>query len=134
LTTLTANPPAVTPVGVSGLPNPEVETGDTAASGTSDVYAVFYVETDPTYDAQTVEIDSAQLLARCAQGISWTSNQGTSTAATATAGLDGDGNAVFVFIGGSCASGASQVTADVLAGTKPTYTTSYTIQPPTSNS
>jgi hypothetical protein len=133
LTTLTANPPAVTPVGVSGSPNPEVETGDTTASGISDVYAVFYVETSPVYAEQTVEIDSAQLLARCVQGISWTSNQGSSSTATATATLDNDGNAVFVFIGGSCASGTAQVIADVLAGSHPTYTTTYTILPPTAN-
>jgi hypothetical protein len=133
LTTLQATPPAVTPPGVSGSPNPEVETGDTTTSGTSDVYAVFYVETDPVFAEQTVEIDSPQLLARCVQGISWTSNLGSSTGPTMTATVDNDGNAVFVFIGGACAPGTSQVIADVLAGSHPTYTTNFTILPPTPN-
>jgi hypothetical protein len=134
LTTLQATAPVTTPQGVSGTPNPEVETGDTAASGNSDVYAVFYVEADPTYAEQTVEIDSPQLLSRCAAGGLWISNGGSFPGATATATLDNDGNAVFVFIGGSCASGSSTVIADVLAGSHVTYTTSYTILPPTPNS
>jgi hypothetical protein len=133
LTTLQANPPVTTPPGVTGTPNPEVETGDTTASGISDVYAVFYVETDPVYSSDTVEIDSPQLLARCVEGDDWISNQGSFSGATATATLDNDGNAVFVFIGASCASGASAVIADVDGGSHASYTTSYTILPPTPN-
>ena len=133
LTTLQANPPVVTKAGVSGMPNPEVETGDTTASGNSDVYAVFYAETNPVYAEQTVEIDSGQLLARCGQGVNWSSNMGSSSGATATATLDDDGNAVFVFMGASCAAGTSDVIADVLAGSNVTSTTSYTILPPTPN-
>jgi hypothetical protein len=130
LTTLVAQPPGVTPLGVTGYPPNEVETGDTTASGNSDVYAVFYVEVDPVYAEQTVEINSAQLLGRCIGGISWTSNLGTSTTALATATVDDDGNAVFAFTGASCAPGTSAVIADVLAGTHPTYTTNYTTLPP----
>ena len=130
LTTLIAQPPIVTPTGVVGYPANEVETGDTTASGHSDVYAVFYVETDPVYAETTVEISSAQLAGRCLGGVTWTSNQGTFTGATATATLDDDGNAVFAFSGASCAAGTSTVIADVLAGTHVTYTSTYTIQPP----
>jgi hypothetical protein len=129
-TTLTALPPNVTPIGVTGFPANEVETGDTPASGTSDVYSVFYVETDPVYAEQTVQINSSQLLSRCIGGIRWTSNQGTFTGSSATAVIDDDGNAVFTFAGASCASGASAVIAEILAGSNPTYTTTYTILPP----
>jgi hypothetical protein len=61
LTTLTALPPAVTAPGLTGVPNDEVETGDTATSGNSDVYAVFNIETSPVYAEQLVTISSAQL-------------------------------------------------------------------------
>jgi hypothetical protein len=50
--------------------------------------------------------------------------------AAATGILDDDGNAVFLFFGASCAAGTSDVVADVLAGTHPTYTTTFTIVPP----
>jgi hypothetical protein len=130
LTKLTALPPSVSPSGVVGYPADEVETGDTTASGNSDVYGVFYVETNPVYAEDTVEIDSAQLTARCGGGVTWTSNQGIFTGATALATLDDDGNAVITFTGASCAAGTSAVIADVLAGTHPTYTTNYTIVAP----
>ncbi len=132
LTTLTALPPNVTPAGVVGYPANEVETGDTATSGNSDVYAVFYVETNPVYAEQTAEINSSQLFSRCLGGITWTSNAGTSVShsSTATATIDNDGNAVFTFAGASCASGPSAVIAEILAGTNTTYTTTYTILPP----
>jgi hypothetical protein len=45
--------------------NGEVETGDTTASGDSDVYAVFYVETDPVLAEPQVEINSTELEDRC---------------------------------------------------------------------
>ena len=130
LTKLTALPPNISPSGVVGFPADEVETGNTTTSGNSDVYAVFYIETDPVYAEQTVEINSAQLLDRCLGGITWSSNQGTSMGATATATLDDDGNAVITFTGASCAAGPSTVIADVLAGAHTTYTTTYTILAP----
>ncbi|HVC68751.1 MAG TPA: hypothetical protein VNC61_00665 [Acidimicrobiales bacterium] len=132
LTTLNVLPPNVTPAGVTGDPANEVETGNTAASGDSDVYAVFYVETDPVYAEQTVEIGSTQLFSRCLGAIApvWISNQGSFTTSTATATLDDDGNAVFSFTGSSCAAGTSTVIADVLAGVHSTYVTTYTILAP----
>ena len=133
LTTLVARPPVVTPPGVTGYPTTsgtvttgEVETGDTVASGDSDVYAVFYVETDPIYAEQPVEISSAQLQARCLR----TSTFSSVLNGTNQSILDNDGNAVFVFFGRSCAAGSSQVIADVLAGTHQTYTTTFNINPP----
>jgi hypothetical protein len=155
LTTLTASPPVVTAPGVTGVPNFEVETGDTTTglhgpSGNSDVYAVFYVEDNPVYAEQTVEISSAQLEGRCGEGWIWeatgnvgatngnapgggaslTMGTGVNTGAPAQTTLDDDGNAVFVFKGISCAAGDSQVIADVLAGTHDTFTFDYTIDPP----
>jgi uncharacterized repeat protein (TIGR01451 family) len=130
-TTLSVLPPNTTAPGVVGYPANEVETGDTTASGFSDVYTVFYVETDPVYAETTVQISSAELASRCLGGVTWTSDQGTSTGATATATLDYDGNAVFAFAGASCASGTSTVIGEVVGGAHTTYNSTYTIEPPT---
>jgi hypothetical protein len=156
LTTLTALPPNVTAPGITGFPmvtvggqtiSGEVETGDTSTSGDSDVYAVFYVETNPVYAEQLVEISSSQLEARCIRGWRWeagnvgsvgvgTPNQvvtgtGVNNNAKVSTFLDDDGNAVFVFKGVSCAAGPSTVIADVLAGTHDTFTSTYTVVAPT---
>ncbi len=152
LTTLVVNPPAVTAVGLTGYPQTagvaqEVETGDTTASGDSNIYAVFYVEENPVYAEQTVEIDSAQLEGRCIEGWRWepgnalgvgvgpgysgpVSGTGVNIGTKASTVLDDDGNAVFIFKGTSCASGPSEVIADVLAGTGDTFVTSFTVDPP----
>jgi hypothetical protein len=130
--TVDAGPPAVTPAGVSGYPADEVETGNTATSGESDVYAVFYVETDPVYAEQSAEIESNELVDRCGGPIApvWISNQGSFSTTTATATLDDDGNAVFAFSGSSCAAGPSTVVATILAGIHSGYTTTFTIVAP----
>jgi hypothetical protein len=152
LTTLNVLPPAVTASGVTGFPQiggqaAEVETGDTSTSGDSDIYAVFYVEDNPVYAEQTVEIDSAQLEGRCIRGWRWEPGNalgvgvgagysgpitgiGPNTGTRPSTVLDDDGNAVFVFKGISCASGPSQVIADVLAGTGDTFVTTFTVDPP----
>jgi hypothetical protein len=135
-TILVASPPTVTTAGVTGYPNSEVETGDTLGgphgpSGNSDIYAVFYVEDNPVYAEQPVEISSAQLQNRCGQGAVWTAgNGGTGGATGAVTTLDDDGNAVFIFEGISCAAGPSTVIADVNAGTLDTYMTTFTVSPP----
>jgi hypothetical protein len=140
-------------VGLTGYPQlsgiaQEVETGDTSESGDSNIYAVFYVEENPVYAEQTVEISSAQLEGRCIEGWRWEpgnaqgvgvgpgysgpiSGQGVNTGTKPSTILDDDGNAVFVFKGISCASGPSEVIADVLAGTGDTFVTSFTVNPPT---
>jgi hypothetical protein len=124
--------PAVTPAGVTGTPANEVETGNSPESGNSDVYAVFYVETDPVYAEQTVELASAQLSSRCLGGSTWLSNGGSFPGpAEATATLDNDGNAVFAFSGAGCAAGPSAVIADVLAGIHSSYVTTFTVAAPT---
>jgi hypothetical protein len=132
-TTLMVNPPAVTTPGVAGYPTTsgivttgEVETGDTTSTGESNVYGIFYVETDPVYAEQPVEISSDQLQNRCGAGFTWTTFLGGGN----TSVLDNDGNAVFVFFGSSCAAGSSVVTADIEAGVHTTYTTNFNINPP----
>ncbi len=131
LGTLVVAPPQVTTPGVTGTPNPEVETGDTAASGDSNVYAVFYVETDPVYAEQTVEISDNQLFDSCITSSVWyDSYTDFLSGSTPQETLDDDGNAVFVFVGSSCAAGTTEVIADVLAGSHPTYVTTYTVNPP----
>jgi uncharacterized repeat protein (TIGR01451 family) len=135
LTTLQVEPPAVTPEGVSAYPTNEVETGNTPGSGDSNVYTVFYVETSPVYAEQQVEISSPQLESRCVEG--WRFEPGVGAPINQASGttkavgtLDDDGNAVFVFKGISCATGPSAVIADVLAGSHPTYVTTYTVASP----
>ncbi|HEY7947101.1 MAG TPA: hypothetical protein VID75_05470 [Acidimicrobiales bacterium] len=144
LTTLKMEPPVTTPAGVTGYPNPEVEVGDANTVGNndignSDIFTVFYVETDPVYAEQPVEISSAQLEAGCGEGWVWispnaggvsASGVGVNTNPPAQAILDDDGNAVFGFFGKSCAAQTAQVIADVEAGSHPTYVTTYTVEPP----
>jgi hypothetical protein len=152
LTTLVTSPPVVTTAGLTVNPrfgglNQVLETGDSATSGDSDVYAVFYVETSPVYAEQTVEIGSSQLEARCGQGWVWEAGNTTATGAgpgvnspvtgvganikpEVSTILDDDGNAVFIFKGASCAAGPSQVIADVEAGTNPTYVAEFSVLPP----
>ena len=134
-TTLTVLPPEVTPAGVTAYPSTEVETGDTTATGFSDVYTVFYVETSPVYAEQPVDISSSQLESRCLGGWRFEPNAGdpinqASGTAMAQSVLDNDGNAEFVFKGADCAPGTSTVVADIAAGTHTTYDTSFTIAPP----
>ena len=131
LATLTVAPPVMTKAGVSAAPATEVETGDTKASGDSDVYAVFYVEGDPVWAEQEAEISDPQLEASCQGGWIWEpGNQTLAGGATSgnvsgnphnpTGGLqttsghepfttiDDDGNSVFVFMGISCAPSSTQ--------------------------
>jgi uncharacterized repeat protein (TIGR01451 family) len=134
-TILDVEPPQVTPSGVTAYPTTEVETGNSATSGNSDVYTVFYVETSPVYAEQPVTITSPELDARCGQGWRWEPGTGpvidqASGTTIATGILDDDGNATFVFKGASCAAGDSTVIADVDAGTHPTYTTTFTVDSP----
>jgi uncharacterized repeat protein (TIGR01451 family) len=154
IATLSVDPSAPSAPGVSGYPTliggqaGEVETGDNNASGDSDVYAVFDVEAGASYAGQSVQISASQLEARCLSGWRWEPGNVTApgtfgpisspplpsgsntTGQYATAILDASGNAVFVFEGASCAPGVSVVIADVSSGTSPTYTTTFTLNPP----
>ena len=134
-TVLTVLPPQVTSSGVLAYPSTEVETGDTNASGFSDVYTVFYVETNPVYAEQPVFISAPELENRCLGG--WRFEPGSGTPINQASGttmargvLDNDGNAEFVFKGADCAPGTSTVIADIAAGTHQTYDTTFTVAAP----
>jgi hypothetical protein len=156
VTRLVVRPPQVTPAGIHGFPVNEVETGDGGAGmgafGASDVYAVFYIETNPVFAEQTVLIGSNELTARCGLGYRWETSSGALATGFAgppsangpfprsvtdvvvsnpgpTGGIDNDGNAVFIFKGSSCAAGRSTVIAEIL-NNGPTYGTLYVILPP----
>ena len=94
------------------------------------------MSTNPVYAGQQVQISSPQLEDRCGQGWRWEPNGDTAvfgippTIGTAIATLDNDGNTAFVFKGSSCAAGTSTVTADVLAGSHPTYSTTFKVMAP----
>ncbi len=108
---------------VTVSPDPVVETDG------SDVVAVLFVGASPVYAEQSVEIVSS-LRNRCAS-VTTVTDQGSFSGSTANATLDDDGNATFTVIGASCAAGSVQVTADVEAGTDPTATMTFSIDPPT---
>jgi hypothetical protein len=114
----------------------EVETGDTSNSGFSDVYGLFYVEAGADYSSQPAEVDFSQLAASCSGGWEAVAVSGsvsatnTNTDPEITSNLDSNGNAAFLFVGANCATGTSQVNAEVEAGTDPTYNTTFTVDPP----
>ena len=74
--TLTIAPPGVHKAGLTVSPTKEVETGQSAATGESEVYAVFDVASDPVYAGDQVEISSPQLENRCGEGWRWEPNGG----------------------------------------------------------
>ncbi|MGH9017781.1 MAG: hypothetical protein ACRDY1_08540 [Acidimicrobiales bacterium] len=148
LGTLVAGPPVVSAPGVFAFPNSsgpvsggEVETGDGGVDlPESNIYIVIYVETDPVYAEQQATVTWTQLADRCQDSNGFvallqgrlTADQASpgGTLPSATAQIDDDGNAALIFTGSSCAAGSSVITADVDAGSHPTYTTTFTILPP----
>jgi len=130
-TIYTSYPDVVTPEGAFALPDPEVETGDTASSGDSDVYADFIVETSPVYAEGEVEISDPQLADSCIEGGFWLSTAGVQSAnEPVIAPVDDDGNVGVLFFGISCAATTSDIIAEVLSSGGPTYVGSYTVLPP----
>jgi hypothetical protein len=126
--------------GVTAFPTTsEVVTGNTTASGNSDVYGVFYVDASSVYNEQYVEIEADELVDRCLGGSFWVvPNQNSSTtdgtvsgsSQTFNAQLDQNGNAVFDFFGASCASGTSSLLASVQAGAHQEFSTAFTLLSP----
>ena len=141
LATLVANPPVVTSAGVFAFPTTSgTVSGGEVETGSSNVYAVLSIETDPVYAEQSAELSLTQLADRCLATNEWVAfPSGAVNVAQTIPGallttipvtLDDDGNAVAVFAGSSCAAGSSVITADVEAGTHPTYITTFTVLPP----
>ncbi|HVC69951.1 MAG TPA: hypothetical protein VNC61_06755 [Acidimicrobiales bacterium] len=131
LTDMVTYPDVVTPPGAFAFPDPEVETGDTATSGDSDVYAEFAVETSPVYAEGFAEISDAQLASSCLRGAFWITGAGIQPANTpVVVPISDTGNAGALFFGISCAPMTSAIIADVLSHGGPTYVGSYTVLPP----
>jgi hypothetical protein len=128
--------PATGPT-ITAFPNPEVETGDGGTSGAaSQVYVNFFLEENPVYAEQQVDVESAQLVARCLPGSKWSAASGDTYLGGVlqpngvSVELDNDGNADATFEGISCAPGPSLVTADLVGGTGDTFNTTFTISAP----
>jgi len=145
--TFVLKPPSVTTPGIFAFPTSsgtvsggEVETGDTQSSGESSIFAVFQIEADPVYAEQSATIDFSQLATRCPNAIAVLLLQNGFSLVRITPTppgpilaanqIDNDGNATIGFFGSSCAAGPALVTAEVDAGTHPTYTTTFNILPP----
>ena len=130
--------PIPTAAGVAGSPGPEIETGNgPLASGDRDVYTVFYVEISSIYAGEGVTVSSDGLENACAKG--WrlefgptgaSSTNGTDPGQSPTGTFDGDGNAVFVFMGAGCAPGTYDVFSDLAGAPYTENMTSYTVEPP----
>jgi hypothetical protein len=139
---VTLSPPAeswtaATGPTITAYPNPEVETGDGGSSGAaSQVYVNFFLEENPVYAEQQVDVESAQLVARCLPGSKWSAADGDTYLGGVlqpngvSVELDNDGNADATFEGISCAPGPSLVTADLVGGTGDTFNTTFTISAP----
>jgi hypothetical protein len=131
LTDLVTYPDVVTPPGVFALPDPETETGDTTTSGDSNVYAEFFVETNPVYAEGQAEISDEQLADSCVEGSVWLTAAGPEPGNDpVVVPIDDDGNAGALFFGVSCAATTTDIIADVLSTGGPTYVGSYTVLPP----
>ena len=107
----------------------------------SDVATIVQVAFPAVFAEQPVDVNASQLYSRCrrAPRLVWLTmsgeqegvvNQAEGEETTLT--LDDDGNAFAVLIGGgSCAAGTSLIEASLEGAPYTTYTTSFTIEPPT---
>ena len=125
---------------MAGFPGPEIETGNgPLASGDRDVYTVFYVETSSIYAGSAVTVSSNALENACADGWRWefgptgsSSTTGPGPGQSPAGTFDGDGNAVFVFLGAGCSPGTYTVFSDLAGAPYTQNMTSYTVEPPQS--
>jgi len=131
-TAFTVLPPRPTTPGVTAEPAVTVASEESGEVGT-----IVEVEFPPVYAEQSVNINAAQLLARCLvpPRLLWVGPNGTPLAAGAEelseVKLDNDGNAFVVLLGAfSCASGTSLIEASLERAPYTTYTTEFTILPP----
>jgi len=133
-TVFTVLPPRPTKPGVYATPETKVE-GEVY----SDVATIVQVEFSPVFAEEPVNIDFAQLEARCkvcpyTEAIVMGYNGYPYTAekvSDVTVNLDNDGNAFVVLVGNaSCAAGTSLIEASLEEAPYTTYTTDFTIEPP----
>ncbi|HTY95733.1 MAG TPA: hypothetical protein VMB91_01745 [Solirubrobacteraceae bacterium] len=135
-TGFTVEPPEVTGSMVVATPKSKVE-----GEEYSDVATIVQVEFPPVYAEEPVNINAAQLYARCKEDyrLDWVvmGSSGPKVLAThaeeATVWLDDDGNAFVVLFGNySCAAGPSQIEASLEHAPFTTMTTSFLVEPPRS--
>jgi len=133
-TSFTVLPPRETPPGVYATPESKIE-GEVF----SDVATIVQVEFPPVFAEEPVNINAAQLYARCKEDyrLDWVvmNESGPHLIATkaeeATVWLDNDGNAFVVLFGNySCAAGTSMIEASLENAPYTTYTTDFTVEPP----
>jgi hypothetical protein len=140
-TGFTVLPPRPTAPGVYVTPANKVE-----GENYSDVATIVQVEFPPVFAEEPVNINAAQLYARChldpklvwykmgengPEVIAEKSGEEKSEEVVEKIFLDNDGNAFAVLIGGgSCASGTSLIEASLEHAPYTTYTANFTIEPP----
>ncbi len=133
-TGFTVLPPRPTETAVLATPASKVE-GETF----SDVATIVQVEFPPVFAEEPVNINAAQLYARCKEDyrLDWIvmgpdgPKALASHAEEATVWLDNDGNAFAVLFGNySCAAGTSLVEASLENAPYTTVTTTFTVEPP----
>jgi len=133
-TAFTVLPPRVTDPEVIATPENKVE-----GEEYSDVATIVQVEFPPVFAEEPVNINAAQLYARCKEDyrLDWIvmGTTGPKPLAThaeeATVWLDNDGNAFVVLFGNySCAAGTSMIEASLENAPYTTMTTTFTVEPP----
>jgi hypothetical protein len=138
-TSFTVLPPRPTTPGVKVEPPTGVESEEN-----SSVPVIIQVEFPPVFAEEPVNINAAQLQARCHEGEVWdwftTGPAGpemvpiteiAEARGEATVTLDNDGNAFVVLLGAeSCAAGSSLIEASLENAPYTTYTSEFTIEPP----
>ena len=133
-TGFTVLPPRPTTPGVFVTPANKIE-----SETTSSVATIVQVEFPPVFAEEYVNVDFAQLFARCHEGEKTEVLQMDQYGFAPFVGnvehesvqLDNDGNGFFVLIGNSsCASGTSLIEASLENAPYTTYTANFTIEPP----
>jgi hypothetical protein len=130
-TSFTVLPPRPTEPGVTAEPS----AGAVESEENSSAAAIIQVEFPPVFAEEPVNINAAQLDSRCHEGdLTWVGPEGEILGygeELTELGLDNDGNAFVVALGGeSCAAGSSLVEASLENAPYTTYTTDFNILPP----
>ncbi len=130
-TSFTVLPPRPTEPGVIAEPSAGAVEGEENSSAA----AIIEVEFPPVFAEEPVNINASQLDSRCHKGdLTWVGPEGQVLGyggELTGLGLDNDGNAFVVALGGeSCAAGSSLVEASLEHAPYTTYTTDFNILPP----
>jgi hypothetical protein len=134
-TGFTVLPPRPTDPGVFVEPGPPAVEGAVESEENSSAAAIIQVEFPPVFAEEPVNINASQLYSRCHEGdLTWVGPEaqvlGYGEEIT-DLGLDNDGNAFVVVLGGeSCAAGHSLIEASLENAPYTTYTSDFNILPP----